>query len=1059
MNAYLSILSILKLFNYCLRDFNPCPMKPSKDSPQKSLSGMLRFAESHFRKIVVLMLMYFIVAYADAQQIWGTTSGGQYGSGVIFMVRPDDAERVVIPFPGGGTNRNGYYSSELDRYGLCRFSGNGKFYTITLAGGASNEGVLLEYDPATGKIDVKVEFNFYSDYGRPTSRLTEYNGKLYGVIDGMGRAIFSFNPATDQFKREASIPASCSDLLLVGNKFYGMTRNGGDQWAGSIFEFDPNTSTYTRLAQLNQQQSGRYPNAGLTYFNGKLYGLTSSGGKYGQGTLIEYDIATHVLEKKIDFKSNINGSTPMNNLTLYNGRLLGVTKSGGSFNQGVLFEYDPATVGLRKVMDFTNATQGRSFQNINGTLYGLSGTGGRLGEGLLYSFDLGTLGYTELYTYGGDAGSLPFGQLVLSEGKLWGMTMKGGLAKSGVIFNYDIDELWYTTPLSFNYFPLGKKPTCLVEFNNEFYGLTAEGGKFGHGVLFKVNPVTHDLSVLHDFKCETCSDDFYPELHPEGGLIVNNGNLYGVTWKQGNTGELFVYYPGLKKYTHVHEFTDFNTGLLPLGNLAVYNGKVYGTTLTGGTYNQGVLFELNPVSLTFQVKLNLEGNLTGTSMRLSTVNKMIYGIARKVDYGSGTLSQYNPDNNTLVTRHQFQRPADAIYGNMALAVKLKKVYGYVYDNTSYHAKVFSFDTETLQYNQISNLPGSISDYEFLVASSNNLYGTLYFSPPFQLELESGAYRYLPEPNPDRFNNYDDNINSMVVKEDFACSSETLVTQVVEFNQGGRKDGQPISADRSDPYNALYRADNFDNANSGIRFTTLGFGGSITLAFDNALCDHPGDDFRVYETSYGNPSFYHNPEQAEVFVSQNGNDWISLGLTSPNAVVNCSAKMDTDFDFTSTGLDWVKYIRVIDVSNPLAKRRGETTCLENGPYAFNAAADGFDLDAIEPISLDANTNARKSPALASHTVDIDGSKTKAVLYPNPVPDELTIDLSQEEEIVITDENIMFEIMDINGKIVHKSVKPWDDTWMIKHNVRELKSGMYIARVKNGNVRRSYKFLKN
>src|SRR5688572_1211514 len=422
------------------------------------------------KPVLVLVLMMSVIVYQSrAQDIWGTTSGGDRGNGSIFKMSTDNTDMVRLSFPGGGgSNRDGYYGNIHETYGLCRFSGNGKFYGITLGGGQDNQGVLFEFDPVTGTTDVKVTFEFYSDFGRPLSRLTEYNGKLYGIIDGLGRAVYSFNPVTSEFQREVTIPSPCTGLVLVDDKFYGMTYNGGTKWAGAIFEFDPNAVTYTVLFQFDHQLTGRYPRGGLTHLNGKLYGVAASGGQFLHGTLFAYDIATHAFEKKIDFKSNVTGSLPIGSLVLHNGKFLGITEGGGNFNQGVLFEYDPATSVLRKLIDYNSGSQGRSFQNFGGTLYGVSPTGGTSGKGTLYSFDPATLQYTTLHEFTEESGWEPFGFLELDNGTFWGMTRQGGLGDGGTIFSLDINTLQYQDRESFNYFPLGKKPTCLIEVNNQF---------------------------------------------------------------------------------------------------------------------------------------------------------------------------------------------------------------------------------------------------------------------------------------------------------------------------------------------------------------------------------------------------------------------------------------------------------------------------------------------------------------------------------------------------------------------------------------------------------------
>ena len=133
---------------------------------------------------------------------------------------------------------------------------------------------------------------------------------------------------------------------------------------------------------------------------------------------------------------------------------------------------------------------------------------------------------------------------------------------------------------------------------------------------------------------------------------------------------------------------------------------------------------------------------------------------------------------------------------------------------------------------------------------------------------------------------------------------------------------PVAA-RSNPFNALGFADNFDNGSAPIGFYALGFGGTITLEMSGPICNYNGSeaDFTVYETSYGSPSCASYPEKARVEVSQDACKWVDLGIICQNASLDLGC------------LSWAKYVRVTDVSNP---------------NSFGSGADGFDLDGIEGI---------------------------------------------------------------------------------------------------------------
>ncbi len=156
--------------------------------------------------------------------------------------------------------------------------------------------------------------------------------------------------------------------------------------------------------------------------------------------------------------------------------------------------------------------------------------------------------------------------------------------------------------------------------------------------------------------------------------------------------------------------------------------------------------------------------------------------------------------------------------------------------------------------------------------------------------------------------------------------------VENVSQGKQKNGQAVSADRSNPSNALGAPQNNDTVN----FFALGFGGSITLSFGVDFTDRVW----ITETTYGNPASY--PEAAEIFVGvgaawntasyyslgilQNTNDAIPISLTSANALSGVSA---------------YRFLRIEDRSNP---------ALHSG------SADGFDVDGVAAIAVPAPATA-------------------------------------------------------------------------------------------------------
>jgi len=177
-------------------------------------------------------------------------------------------------------------------------------------------------------------------------------------------------------------------------------------------------------------------------------------------------------------------------------------------------------------------------------------------------------------------------------------------------------------------------------------------------------------------------------------------------------------------------------------------------------------------------------------------------------------------------------------------------------------------------------------------------------------------------------NWDSN-GQAIWKEDCkttpTCSAGTgWASVVVHSKQGTRKDGNTISEDRSDPYNALGSP---DSSNNSINFFSLGRGGVIVLGFDGWVIDVSGNDLSFHEVTWGRDNY--PVEKAKIEVSQNGTNWFGNW-----EVTNKDGGNGVGYvDFSSTGLSWIKYVKITDTTD----------------YNFHTNdADGYDLDAVDVV---------------------------------------------------------------------------------------------------------------
>lgn len=137
----------------------------------------------------------------------------------------------------------------------------------------------------------------------------------------------------------------------------------------------------------------------------------------------------------------------------------------------------------------------------------------------------------------------------------------------------------------------GAAPSSLVEGNDGFlYGTTIYGGNTnGAGVVFKLSK-TGVIHTLHQFcSLAQCADG----SGPDHLMLASDGNLYGATQQQGNTGGVLFRITPSGSYKVLHTF-DLNTeGPAGLGMTEASDGNLYGTTVGAQTVITS-LFRLTP---------------------------------------------------------------------------------------------------------------------------------------------------------------------------------------------------------------------------------------------------------------------------------------------------------------------------------------------------------------------------------------------------------------------------------------------------------------------------------
>jgi uncharacterized repeat protein (TIGR03803 family) len=262
-----------------------------------------------------------------------------------------------------------------------------------------------------------------------------------------------------------------------------------------------------------------------------------------------------------------------------------------SWNETVLYRFTGGSDG-------GNPQGGVSFDGL-GNIYGTTTQGGGSPAccGTVYSLTPSGGGWIETVLYSpGDDNSLGGGVIFDRSGSLYGESCGGGiyeLSPSGS--GWIAQTLYNFTGGSDGQCPFGG---LIIDNSGNLYGTTLYDGDGGGGTVFGLTAANGGW--LFNLLYGLSGAGQYLYRGPWDKLVMDSaGNLYGTTFIDGayGAGSVFKLTPsnGSWTYTSLHDFTDGNDGGFPKSNLVLdANGNLYGTASTGGTYGQGVVFEITP---------------------------------------------------------------------------------------------------------------------------------------------------------------------------------------------------------------------------------------------------------------------------------------------------------------------------------------------------------------------------------------------------------------------------------------------------------------------------------
>ena len=335
-----------------------------------------------------------------------------------------------------------------------------------------------------------------------------------------------------------------------------------------------------------------------------MYGTTSSGGAYGNGTVYRLS-PTGILTTIYSFKGGADGSSPQSFMIQDSeGLLYGTTSGGGAYGGGTVFRI--ANNSKTTLHSFGSGSDGSvplaglAFDHA-GNLYGTTSAGGTKGNGAVFMLSLNGILWHEsvLYSFGtGSDGTVPYAGVALdSAGDVLGTTSAGGTYGYGTVFELSKAHNWAETVVyNFQNGNDGGVPYAglIADGQGNFYGAATEGGNQGGGSIFELTPAGSgwNFNAIDSLAGWGISGTF------RNLMLSSSGTLYATTHCDGqdSAGTVYELVPGGGTWTYnqLYMFTGGTDGLYSYSNLVMFANRLYGTTNQGGAYGYGVVFAVYP---------------------------------------------------------------------------------------------------------------------------------------------------------------------------------------------------------------------------------------------------------------------------------------------------------------------------------------------------------------------------------------------------------------------------------------------------------------------------------
>ena len=321
-----------------------------------------------------------------------------------------------------------------------------------------------------------------------------------------------------------------SGVLLIGDTLYGTTADGGIFGGGTIYSVNTDATKFHVVFRFTTSQS--HPSGGFVISDGILYTTGVDSGLGGSIIEVPLDVTGQFPSNWYDFTPFFGDGTDPGGVIMSGNLLYGVTRSGGQFGQGTIYDYDGSIVtNLYAFAGSDGATPNGSLVLYNGTVFGVTRFGGNWNNGTVYAMNIDGSGFKTLHHFSGSTdgeGANPLAGLILWGNMLFGTTSSGGVSSNGTVFSLSTNGTDFLTLYSFSGGRDGAKPAAALNLaGNTLYGTTMNGGAWGWGAIFAIGTDGSGFTTLHSF-------NGVDGASPLAKMLLSSNTLYGTTSGSGN---------------------------------------------------------------------------------------------------------------------------------------------------------------------------------------------------------------------------------------------------------------------------------------------------------------------------------------------------------------------------------------------------------------------------------------------------------------------------------------------------------------------------------------------